>query len=119
MKPVKLPQWIGRIGGLVIICLFPALLAGNGMQSLLQNNGDLFLKFLPLILFAILGYAVAWFKPVVGGPIIIIAGMLILDFHLIQQDLVTGLLYGIPFILVGSIFLIPGAEEKKEHKKAD
>lgn len=108
MKIPKLTEWTGRIGGLIISGFFVAFLAGESMDGLFKNGGVSLLKFLPLLALAIAGCLLAWFKPKIGGAFAILGGMLMLDFHLLREDLLTATVYGVPFIIVGALFMVSG-----------
>ena len=116
MKAQKLAEWTGRIGGLVISCIFLAFLIGEATDGLLKNSADLMVKFVPLLALAIFGNILAWFMPKIGGAIIILSGMLMLDFHLLRQDLLTGAVYGLPFVIVGAAFIFSGQEVSNPKK---
>lgn len=116
MKAAKPAEWTGRISGLIISGFVLAFLIGETMDGLLKNAGDHLLKFVPLFALAIAGYILAWFKPKIGGAFVILGGMLMLDFHLLREDLLTGIVYGVPFIVVGALFMMSGQVVKNPKK---
>ena len=118
LKVTKWASLTGRISGLIISCLFLAFLVSEASDGLLKNAGEQFLKFLPLLALAIAGYIIAWFKPTIGGAVAILGGMLMLDFHLLRADLSTAAVYGVPFMIIGALFIASGRSVNPPKKNA-
>ena len=106
MKKARVTEWTGRICGLIISGFFIALLSGEAMDGFFKNGRASLSNFLPLLALAIAGCLLAWFKPRIGGAFAILGGMLMLDFHLLREDLLTASVYGVPFIFVGALFMV-------------
>ena len=122
-------RWTGRLTGFFASGFFLLFLVGEGLPGIIQNGIDTeLLPFLPLLGMAIEGWVIALFNEKTGGILQIIGGMGMAIFHLINgglKDLDMALVFGLPFMLCGSLFLIcrrkygrSGAAGGKGRKKA-
>jgi predicted membrane protein len=91
----------------LIVCIFVVLFfAGKGTPEILKMDQNELIPFVPLLLLPVVGYLLTWYKELAGAIMMIAGGALLLVFFLIKGDASIGLVYGLPFILSGSIFLV-------------
>jgi len=103
LRPYKIAA---QSAGLIVSIFVLLFFAGKGVPEILKNDANELLPFLPLLLFPFAGYILTWYKEFVGAVIMTAGGALLLLFFMIKGDGGTGLIYGLPFILGGSIFLL-------------
>jgi hypothetical protein len=100
-------RWSARILGAAASVFFLAFFAGEGLPIILRGSPipKELLYFLPLLLVAVAGYIVAWFAETAGGVMLLAGGSAMLVYHLLHGDLTMSLIYGLPFILTGVLFI--------------
>ncbi len=103
IRPYKLAA---QSAGL-IVCIFVFLfIAGRGMPEILKNDANEMIPFLPFLAIPFAGYIVTWFKEFAGALMMIAGGIILLAFLIVKGDTGIGLIYGIPFIAAGILFLV-------------
>ena len=104
MKSIK---WIARIIGFAASALFLSFFVGEGMPDLLEGKANDLIPFLPLFLFTVAGYVMAWFNTFFGGWMLILGGMGMWAYHLaFNHAWRVALVFGLPFTIAGILFLI-------------
>ncbi len=101
----KILLWTGRISGLIVTLFFLAFLIGEGLPDINNDNADELLYLLPFALPAFAGYILSWFRPIQGGWLLIIGGLLLVGYFIYFDDLRMVFVFGISTILVGACFL--------------
>jgi hypothetical protein len=114
IKPYKtMAQTIG-----MAVCLFFLLfIIGQGLPAHLKRDDNGWMIFIPLILLPVLGYIISWFKELPGTALMIAGGMVLLVYFLINNDLTLAIVYGLPFMIVGSLFLLHIRKRNTLHPK--
>ncbi|CAN5384712.1 hypothetical protein BH09BAC3_BH09BAC3_14200 [soil metagenome] len=115
--PSIFAKWSARIMGLVTCSIFIIFFILQGLDGLYNNVEFVFYIFLSFALFAFSGYIIAWLKPEKGGAIMIVAGFLMMAFHFSRDDRFTAMVYGIPFIIEGVLFLLSKTPEQNRSIK--
>ncbi len=120
MKPQKkqehhlrLFKILAQTFGLLVSGFFLLFIIGEGIPHIIKGEGDELIPFLPLVLLPVAGYFVTWFKEWQGAIIMIAGGIILLGYFLIQGDINIALIYGMPFILAGSLFLLHISKRRK------
>jgi hypothetical protein len=103
IKPYKtIAQTLG-----MAVCLFLLLFVmGQGLPANLKGTDNGWTIFIPLMLLPVVGFIISWFKELPGTAIMIAGGLVLMVYFIIQKDLTTALVYGLPFMIVGSLFLL-------------
>ncbi len=104
-----LMSWIARVVGLAAILWFLVFFIGQGYSYLkdvlrIEANSVSFMIFSTVI-----GYVVAWFSDLVGGIILTVGGGMLAIYLMFlggSYGLQGGLIYGLPFLVPGILFLI-------------
>ncbi|NOT75713.1 MAG: hypothetical protein HOP08_12375 [Cyclobacteriaceae bacterium] len=115
--PAVFAKWSARIMGLVTASIFIGFTFLQGLDGLYENVQFVFYIFLSFVLFALAGYGIAWLQPDKGGSIMIVAGFLMMAFHFSRDDRFTAMVYGIPFIIEGVLFILSKALQEKKMSK--
>jgi hypothetical protein len=117
LRPYKI---LAQTAGMAV-CLFIVFFAiGEVLPDIKKDEGDTFSKFLPLILvlFPVIGYIISWFKELPGAVIMVAGGVVLTVYFLMNRELTTALLYGLPFIIAGGLYLLHISKRNKlQHKK--
>lgn len=91
----------------LIVCIFIGLfIAGKGIPEILKYDQNELIPFLPFLLLPVAGYIMTWYKEFAGAIMMVTGGAILLAFFILRGDTSMGLIYGIPFILGGSVFLV-------------
>jgi len=91
----------------LIVCIFILLFfAGRGIPEILKNDANELIPFLPFLAIPFAGYLVSWFKEFAGALMMIAGGIILLVFLIVKGDSGSGLIYGIPFIAAGILFVV-------------
>ena len=100
------------------VCLFLLLFVlGQGLPANLKGEENGWTIFIPLVLLPVIGFIISWFKELPGVVIMIAGGIVLMAYFLIQQDLTMALVYGLPFMIVGSLFLLHIRKRNLLHPK--
>lgn len=117
LRPYKM---LAQTAGMAV-CLFIVFFAiGEVLPAIKKDDGDTLIKFLPLVLvlLPVAGYIISWFKEVPGAVIMIAGGAILVIYFLMNSELSTALLYGLPFIITGGLYFLHISKRNKlQHKK--
>lgn len=108
MKRHAILNWTARISGLIVIAFFVVFFIAEGSPGLLEQKTNELLGFLLFALPVLVGFILAWRKPVSGGWLIIAGTVLLVGYLVYYDDTGTAILYGLPLVLVGLCFLAAG-----------
>jgi CHASE2 domain-containing sensor protein len=109
MQKHKLLIWTGRIAGLIISAFFVAFIFNDRLSESFKEQGKDLLQFLPFALFTIAGFVIAWFRPEIGGRLLMAGAALMIIYFLSYSDMKMAVGFGIPTLLVGLCFLGGGS----------
>lgn len=112
ITPASLAKWSARIMGLITCSIFLSFFIKQGLDGLYNNVEFVFYIFLSFMVFSFSGYLIAWLKAGKGGSIMIVGGFLMMAFHFSRDDRFTAMVYGIPFIIEGILFLLSKSIEQ-------
>ena len=91
----------------LIVCIFVLFfITGKGVPEILKYEENELIPFLPFILLSVAGYIVTWYKEFAGTLMMTAGGIILLAFFVIKGDTSIGLIYGLPFMIAGAIFLV-------------
>ncbi|MEP7143428.1 MAG: hypothetical protein ABI707_11180 [Ferruginibacter sp.] len=116
-RPYKIAA---QTAGLVACIFIFFFIAGKGGPEILKNEDNEWVPFLPLLLLAFAGYIITWYKELAGTLLMTAGGIILLVFLARKGDTGIGLVYGLPFILAGIIYLVhiyKRAELKRKEEK--
>lgn len=99
-------RWTARITGFFSVAFFMSFMLGEGLHDIIRGEGKQLLPFLPFLLLAVCGYFVALFREKKGSLMMIAGGLLLMLYLFYFQDYTIGLIYGLPFIIPGTIFYL-------------
>lgn len=108
MKRHAILNWTARLSGLLIIGFFMLFFVGEGIPDIIAGKGNELLLFLLFMLPVLVGFILAWKKPVAGGWILIAGAFIVGIYLLFNNDIRAALIYGCPFLLLGLCFLAAG-----------
>jgi hypothetical protein len=107
MKPGAL-EWLARGLAAAACAFFVAFAVGEGIPDLLRGLDDGLVLTLVLLCVAVAAAALAWRDPRAGGALLVAAG-LALGLHVLRASggagVRAGLIYAVPFVLPGLLFL--------------
>ncbi len=95
-----------QTAGLVACIFILFYYAGRGVPEILKMDENEMMPFLPFLIIPFAGYIVTWYKEFAGTVMMAAGGIILLAFFIIKGDTAMGLVYGLPFMLAGSIFLV-------------
>jgi hypothetical protein len=102
-------KWSARtIGGLAVI-FFGAFFIGEGIPDLIKGADGHLQSMMFLMVFASLGYLFAWFREKEGGFVMAFSGIIMgltMFYRGGQKDIMMALVYSVPFILSGLLFVL-------------
>lgn len=99
-------RWIARITGFISVAFFMSFMLGEGLHDIIRGEGKQLWPFLPFLLLAVGGYFVAWLREKTGGIMMIAGGLLLMLYLFYFKDYTIGAIYGLPFIIPGTIFYL-------------
>ena len=74
--------------------------------------------FISIILLPVAGYIVTWINEKVGAAMMIIGGVILFGYLINWQDIKMAFLFGVPFIVAGSLFIVHISKRTAlQHKK--
>jgi len=114
IRPYKLAA---QSAGLIVCIVLLLFIAGKGMPPSLKNDANEMIPFIPLLVIPFAGYFVTWFKEFAGALMMIAGGIILLAFLIVKGDTGLGLVYGIPFIAAGFLFLVHINKRSQLQKK--
>ena len=102
-RPYKiLSQSIG-----LMVCLFLAFfILGEGILSIIKGSGSNQTLFLLLFAVPVASYIITWFAEGLGASGMLGGGVLLLLFFMQRGDTNMALLFGLPFIVAGLLFML-------------
>lgn len=103
IRPYKIAA---QSAGLIVCIFILFFIAGKGVPEILKNEENELIPFLPLLLLPIAGYIITWYKEFAGTLMMTGGGLILLAFFILKGDAAMGVVYGLPFVLAGSIFLV-------------
>jgi len=115
-KTGSLIAWIARAVGLVAIIFFLVFFVAKGYPFLRDELGLEAASVGFMIFSAVVGYIVGWFSELVGGIILVVGGGILAIYLMFlggSYGLEGGMVYGLPFIVPGILFLIADASSGK------
>lgn len=117
MKNRNLIKWIARfIGGLALV-FFGVFIIGEGLPKWSETEDMQLKSMLMLLLFAAGGYVFAWFREKEGGFVLTISGVLLgmnMFYHGGANDATAALIFMLPFLVPGLLFLWIGFKKEKK-----
>ncbi len=103
VKPYKI---LAQTAGMVVCLFFVLFVIREEMPLIAKEEGNAVLGFLPFILLPVIGYIISWFKELPGTMIMIAGGVILMVYFLMQHNLNMALAYGLPFMIVGGLYLL-------------
>ena len=107
MRPDWL-EWLARGLAAAACAFFVAFAIGEGVPDLLRAFDGVLALTLLLLAVAVAGAALAWREPRAGGALLVAAGVA-LGLHVLRASggagARAGLIYAVPFVLPGLLFL--------------
>jgi hypothetical protein len=98
-------KWFSRISGLIVLIFFLSFFVGEGLTDILKGNGSELIFFIPFCIPAVTGYFIAWFKPYIGGIILILGALLLGSYFVYFEDFSMAIVFAIPILLIGLSFI--------------
>ena len=92
--------------GLLICIFFMMYLAGSGMPDMLKGDNREMYLFLTFVSLSMAGYITTWFRESVGTVMVLLGALLLLIFFIWKKDIGLAIMYGFPFGILGTLFLI-------------
>lgn len=91
----------------LVICLFILFfIAGKGIPAVLRNDQNELVPFIPFLILPLAGYIVTWMMELAGAVMMTAGGIILIVFFMFKGDASIGLVYGLPFIIGGCLFLL-------------
>jgi hypothetical protein len=103
IRPYKIAA---QSAGLVACIFIFFFIGGTGLPEILKNEENELIPFLPFLLLPVAGYILTWYKEFAGTLMIFAGGAILLVFFIVIGDAAMGLVYGLPFLLAGAIFVV-------------
>jgi hypothetical protein len=103
IRPYKI---MAQSFGMLVCGFFILFLIGEDLPEIIKGTGKGILPFLPIILLPVAGYILTWINEKIGAAIMIIGGIILFGYFLKQQDIKMALIFGVPFIVGGSLFIL-------------
>jgi hypothetical protein len=119
-------NWAARIIGLIVLIIFVIFVIGDTVDTIQQGNGfdvqSLYI-ILPVVI-AIVGYVLGWWHKIIGGSLLVLVSIIFTilvavaarsnlgpesNFHAVWGWVILGL----PFLIIGGLFLISGYLDRK------
>lgn len=111
MQQHKILLWTGRLSGLLVTAFFLAFFIGEGLPDIMSGVGKDLLRFLPFTLLTIVGFVIAWFRPLWGGRLLLAGALLMAVYFFTAGDTRMALVYSLPSLLIGLCFLAAANKE--------
>lgn len=118
-RNVRMYKTLAQTAGVVACLFFLLLLAGSGMPDSLRGSSEGMLLLLPLVLLPVAGFVLTWFKEWPGAVLVAAGGLALLAYFFIKGDVTMALVYGIPFLITGALFMLhlkKKAELQQQHQ---
>jgi hypothetical protein len=117
LKPYKL---LAQTAGLAVSVFVVFFAIGEVLPAIKKDESTDISKFLPLVLvlLPVAGYVISWFKEVAGAVIMLLGGLILGIYYVTEDNVTSALLYGLPFIVTGALYLLHISKRNKlQHKK--
>lgn len=115
IRPYKI---LAQSFGMLVCGFFTLYLIGEDLPDIIKGTGKSLIPFLPMVLLPVAGYILTWFNEKIGAAIMIIGGLFLLGYFLQQPNVKNACLFGIPFIIAGSLFVLHiNKRTTLQHKK--
>jgi hypothetical protein len=98
-------KWFARISGLVVSVFFGAFFIGGGGWDMFNGTEGNVRSFIFFCIPAITGFIYAWFKPYIGGLIMILGALLLGSYFVYYGDFNMSMIFGVPALLIGLSFV--------------
>ena len=120
MKTYKL-FWIPRVLAILFILLVSvfAFDAFTGEAPFIQELGRLVLQLIPTSFALIIALLISWRKPLIGGIIFILLGLVFTFYFRTYQALLNFLTISFPLIVIGALFITLHILDRKINPKND
>ncbi len=109
-------RWLARAVGLVSVVFFLVYFVSTGF-GFLRDELKLEASSVSFMIFsASVGYIVAWFSELIGGIILVVGGGILAIYLMFLggwYGLEGGMIYGLPFLFPGILFLLADKSSKK------
>jgi hypothetical protein len=112
-RGVRMYKTLAQTVGVAASLFFLLFIIGEGIPDITAGKGGGLLVFLPFILVPIAGFILTWFKEWPGMFLLTAGGVALTVYFFIKGDITMGLVYGLPFIVTGLLFLL---HLKKRHQ---
>lgn len=117
LKPYKL---LAQTAGLAVSVFIVFFAIGELLPAIKKDESTDISKFLPLVLvlLPVAGYVISWFKELAGAFIMLLGGVILGIYYVTEANVTSALLYGLPFIITGALYLLHiSKRNKQQHKK--
>ncbi len=104
-RKVRMYKTLAQTAGVVACLFFLLMIAGEEMPGIIKGNGAGMLL-LPLVLVPVAGFVLTWFKEWAGAALVTAGGLALLVYFFVKEDATMALVYGIPFLLTGALFML-------------
>ena len=94
-------KWIARIGGGLVALLFLVFFTREYLQDIREGRGAEVINFVPYGVVALGGYFLGWWKPYIGGLVLVLSSFLFFFYFVFRGELNSGLLFGLPALMTG------------------
>ena len=105
-RNVRMYKTLAQTVGVVVCLFFLLFIIGEGVPDILKGNGKGLIGFLPFILVPVAGFILTWFKELPGAILLTAGGVALMVYFFIQGDSAMAIVYGLPFIITGVLFLL-------------
>jgi hypothetical protein len=109
-------KWIARIIGGLAVIFFGTFFIGEGIPDLIKGADGHLQSMMILMVFALLGYLFTWFREKEGGFVMAFSGIIMgltMFYSGGNKDILMVLIYSVPFIVSGLLFVISNKRTEK------
>lgn len=103
VRPYKI---LAQSIGFLVCILLVLFVTGEGIPKVINASREAFVFFVPLFCLCILGFILTWFRESLGAAIMATGGSVLLIYFIFLGDLKMGVMFGIPFIIAGGLFML-------------
>ena len=94
-------KWIARWGGGLMALLFLVFFTREYLQGVREGRVGEIIQIIPYGIVALGGYLLGWWKPYIGGLVLVLSSFLFFFYFVFRGDLNTGLVFGVPALMTG------------------
>ncbi|MFZ4056685.1 MAG: DUF7670 domain-containing protein [Ferruginibacter sp.] len=104
----------------MLVCLFFMLfIVGEGIPDIMNGKGAEFYPVLAMLMVPIIGYAISWISEKTGTVLLLAGGAFMLGYYGYHEQFKVALIYGLPFLATGILFMIHLSKQNKlKHKSS-